>query len=287
LELLSILFMCFLFGLLHGILPDEHTWPITFSYAIGGASGKQGMMAGLYFSGAFTIQRALLSMLSYFALGQFLASESVSAIVFVAVGLAMAIAGILVLRKNIHPHLHLFGHQHTSPMEMETGLDALHRHHHEDEDKAIAPASPAPHWAMLHGFIAGFGFEGIALYPTVVAAPKMPNFWAALLPGLLFGLGTMLILAILGAFFGASLRWIKNISKEKMQRIGALTSGRTLLYGGIFFMIFAAASLLGFMGHTGHEEGDYSHFYMIGIFMVAIALPSLYFSWKEVMKSSH
>ena len=32
----------FLFGLLHGILPDEHTWPITFSYAIGGASGRRG-----------------------------------------------------------------------------------------------------------------------------------------------------------------------------------------------------------------------------------------------------
>jgi hypothetical protein len=30
----------FLFGLLHGILPDEHTWPITFSYAID-ASGKE------------------------------------------------------------------------------------------------------------------------------------------------------------------------------------------------------------------------------------------------------
>ena len=28
----------FLFGLLHGILPDEHTLPITFSYAIGGAT---------------------------------------------------------------------------------------------------------------------------------------------------------------------------------------------------------------------------------------------------------
>ena len=44
----------FLFGLLHGVLPDEHTWPITFSYAIGGASGREGIKAGLYFSAAFT-----------------------------------------------------------------------------------------------------------------------------------------------------------------------------------------------------------------------------------------
>ena len=39
----------FLFGLLHGIPPDEHTWPITISYAIGGAGGKEGMKAALFF----------------------------------------------------------------------------------------------------------------------------------------------------------------------------------------------------------------------------------------------
>ncbi|MDA8433085.1 MAG: hypothetical protein M0Z60_08985, partial [Nitrospiraceae bacterium] len=62
----------FLFGLLHGILPDEHTWPITFSYAIGGASGREGMKAGLYFAAAFTLQRTLVSELAYLALAPFL-----------------------------------------------------------------------------------------------------------------------------------------------------------------------------------------------------------------------
>jgi hypothetical protein len=58
----------FLFGLFHGILPDEHTWPITFSYAVASASGKEGMKTGLYFSAAFTIQRMLISELAYLAL---------------------------------------------------------------------------------------------------------------------------------------------------------------------------------------------------------------------------
>jgi hypothetical protein len=31
----------FALGLLHGILHDEHTWPITFSCSIGGAGGKE------------------------------------------------------------------------------------------------------------------------------------------------------------------------------------------------------------------------------------------------------
>ena len=62
----------FLFGLLHGVLPDEHTWPITFSYAIGGATGLEGIKAGLYFSAAFTLQRTLLSEAAYLALAPFL-----------------------------------------------------------------------------------------------------------------------------------------------------------------------------------------------------------------------
>ena len=52
---------CFLLGLLHGIVPDEHTWPITFSYAIGSGSSAEGMRTGIYFAAAFTLQRTLLS----------------------------------------------------------------------------------------------------------------------------------------------------------------------------------------------------------------------------------
>ena len=42
----------FLLGIVHGITPDEHTWPITFSYAIGGYSTARGLRAGLLFSAA-------------------------------------------------------------------------------------------------------------------------------------------------------------------------------------------------------------------------------------------
>ncbi len=80
----------FLFGLLHGILPDEHTWPITFSYAIGGASGRQGMKAGLYFSAAFTVQRMLLAEVAYLALAPYLLSPRVNGVVYLIVGAVMA-----------------------------------------------------------------------------------------------------------------------------------------------------------------------------------------------------
>ena len=36
--LAGLLLSAFLLGVLHGVTPDEHTWPITLSYAIGVAS---------------------------------------------------------------------------------------------------------------------------------------------------------------------------------------------------------------------------------------------------------
>ena len=58
----------FLLGLVHGITPDEHTWPITFSYAVGSHSGRRGLFAGLIFSLAFTVQQALASELAHLGL---------------------------------------------------------------------------------------------------------------------------------------------------------------------------------------------------------------------------
>ena len=83
---LTAIIYSFSFGLLHGILPDEHPWPITFSYAIGGGSGKEGMKAGLFFSAAFTLQRTIVSELAYLALAPFLLKPAVNGIAYIVVG---------------------------------------------------------------------------------------------------------------------------------------------------------------------------------------------------------
>ncbi|MGC8654775.1 MAG: hypothetical protein ACP5US_12380, partial [Candidatus Kryptoniota bacterium] len=177
----------FMFGLLHGVLPDEHTWPITFSYAIGGGSGKEGMKAALYFSAAFTIQRTLLSEAAYLALAPFLISAEINGMVYVIVGLAMTVAGGIVLRKNHYPHLHFIGHHHDDVRQMGLSRSVITRHH--SESKIISGPPPA-RWAALHGFIAGFGFGGFSLFINTIAAPAMKSPWLGFLPGLFFGLGT-------------------------------------------------------------------------------------------------
>ena len=62
------LLTAFLLGIVHGVTPDEHTWPITFSYAVGGYSTRRGLRAGLLFSLAFAIQAGLASELAHFGI---------------------------------------------------------------------------------------------------------------------------------------------------------------------------------------------------------------------------
>lgn len=248
--------------MLHGILPDEHTWPITFSYAIGGASGRAGMRAGLFFSLAFTVQRALLSQVAYFALAPFLLNPNVNGVVFIVVGLAMGIAGAILIGRAAHPHPHLLG-----------GKDA---EFHAPEAAGRVQVTPV-HWTIIHGFIAGFGFEGFSVYINTVAAPKMPSPWLGFAPGLLFGLGTLLVLLVMGALFGSILRWARTLTEQQVTRIGTETGARTLFYGGILFVLFGLATLLRWTERVPIDEG----YFLITLFMVGIAVPAFIYSYRR------
>jgi hypothetical protein len=274
---LTAIIYSFLFGLLHGILPDEHTWPITFSYAIGGASGRDGMKAGLFFSAAFTLQRTLLSEVAYLALAPFLLSPTINGIVYIIVGLAMSAAGAIVLRQNRYIHFHLLGHHHEEAREMGTSLSVLSKHH--DESTVPVSAPPPAKWTILHGFIAGFGFGGFSLFVNTVAAPAMQSPWLGFLPGLVFGLGTMIMLVLIGFLFGASLRWTHLLSEQEIKQIGSQTGGRTLFFGGLLFALFGVATLLGLDRHLPVDAG----YVLIGLFMIVIAVPAFIYTLKEVL----
>ncbi len=273
----TLLVYCFAFGVLHGILPDEHTWPITFSYAIGGASGREGVKAGLYFSAAFTLQRMLLSELSYLALAPFLLSPKINGIVYVAVGLAMSLAGAIVLRRNRYPHLHLLDRCREGEWETEGPTQSFLTQLGQAESQ---PAAPPVQWTIIHGFIAGFGLGGFSMFVNVVAAPAMPNPWIAFLPGLVFGLGTMGMLVILGGLFGLSLQHVRSLHGQEIKRIGSQTGGRTLLFGGILFGIFGVATLFGLDRRLPVDTG----YLLIALFMIGVAVPAFLWSLKEVLE---
>ncbi|MCL5116119.1 MAG: hypothetical protein M1272_03105 [Firmicutes bacterium] len=212
----------YLLGMLHGITPDEHTWPITFSYAIGAYSTRGGLVAGLTFSLAFTVQRGIASELAYLALARWLQNPVVDAWVYVIVGLAMALAGLYMRRTGRVVHLH--------------GTQA--HLHHEEEPRSIPPSM-----ALVHGFLAGWGFGAFALIIYTVLAPSMHHAALGWVPGVAFGLGTMTIQATAGALFG---RWMHRMKlPERLARqVARSTAATTLFYGGWAFVVAGIATLL-------------------------------------------
>ena len=95
-------------GIGHGVTPDEHTWPITFSYAVGSFSARRGMRSALAFSLAFTAQRALLSELAFLGLFAVRGNATWNAAIYLVVGAAMVLAGFYVLRLRCTLHVHLW-----------------------------------------------------------------------------------------------------------------------------------------------------------------------------------
>ena len=258
------------FGLLHGILPDEHTWPITLSYALGTARGREGMRAGLYFSLAFTCQRMILSEVSYLALAPFLLDPDVNGIVYMVVGAAMTAAGAIVLRRRRYPHLHLVGHHHAEGQKPAPSRSLFGRLHVERKEANL----PLP-WTLVHGFIAGFGIGGFALFVNTVAAPAMGSPWVAMMPGLVFGLGTTIMLVLIGGLFGRSLHLFKWMTPTQIKSIGTEVGARTLFFGGLFFAGLGAALRLGLMAWLPEKAQGYA---TIAVFMAFIVIPALLYS---------
>jgi ABC-type nickel/cobalt efflux system permease component RcnA len=274
LALWAVLATAFLLGMVHGITPDEHTWPITFSYAVGGYSSRAGMRNALIFSLAFTAQRGLASELAYLALSRLLTLGSRGDyIVYVVVGAAMLWAARYIrggrLPWHVDFHLHVGRRRprggETTTLGIEPGPaggdvggaaaandHSVHLHAHTHGGVALAPAprwskdpctdchepdlaDPRPWMPALHGFIAGWGFGAFAVIVYTVLAPQMPSAAFGWVPGVLFGLGTTVVQVMVGGLVGWLVRR-KGATPEVSRRVGLVVAARTLGIGGIAFV---------------------------------------------------
>jgi len=230
----EILVISFILGILHGITPDEHTWPITFSYAIGESSTRGGFLAGFLFSLGFTVQRAILTFLGYIGLAYFYIHYNLDGPVYAIVGFVMAIAGSYILKGK---YFHI-------PIDKLLGG----RGHHTQSAERKSPGEAHVHeiplkMTIIHGLIAGFGFGAYATIITFVLAPQVPSIWYSPLPGLMFGLGTMVMQMVIGALFGSLLR-LKKMDENDIKYIGKSTAGKTLYYGGLAFFFIGIFLIL-------------------------------------------
>ncbi|MCW6160023.1 MAG: hypothetical protein LVQ95_02985 [Candidatus Micrarchaeales archaeon] len=241
LTLLEALAVAFVLGIVHGITPDEHTWPITFSYAIGSYSTKGGAKAGLLFSIGFTLQRAIVSEIAFLGLAPFLLSSSINGMIYVVVGAVMAASGFYILRTGIYVHVHRLSHAVDMLFHKLLGREKhkkedLYQHAAFASHGALDPRTVPLKLTVLHGMIAGFGFGAFALILYTVITPQMPNAYLGWLPGFIFGIGTMLMQVLFGSAIGGWLRR-RRFSERQISFIGRKTSGRVLAYGGIAFVL--------------------------------------------------
>ncbi len=268
LALWAALVTAFLLGMVHGITPDEHTWPITFSYAVGGYSSRAGMRNALIFSLAFTLQRALASELAYLALARFLTLGSRGDyIIYVVVGVAMLWAARYIRGGRLPWHFDFHLHLPPNPVRASAAqatagqapaapsLDRDGTHLHGHAHGGVALAGP-PHWSedpctdchepnlqdprpwmpALHGFIAGWGFGAFAIIVYTVLAPSMPSAAWGWAPGALFGLGTTAVQVMVGGLVGWLVRR-KGASPTVTRHLGLMVAARTLGVGGIAFIL--------------------------------------------------
>ena len=258
---------CFSLGMLHGVVPDEHTWPITFSYSVGAATGRGGILSGVFFALAFTAQRAIMAQLVALALFPYLAfSAQLEGPVYFAVGIAMAVAGYLILSKRL-PHWH--------PLMWASRYD-LEKHEDEVERSGRVPL----HWALIHGFIAGFGVD-LGLFTTfvyLVAVPSMPSYLLGFLPGAAFGFGTLSVLVFIGLVFGGSLQLAKRWGAKRIELFGSLVGARSLLYGGLVFLVAGALFYFGLAQVLPFDFGNL----IVLLFMVLVIVPVMVGTWREI-----
>ncbi len=225
-----------LLGLLHGITPDEHTWPITFSYAVGSYSTRGGLRAGLLFSLAFTLQRAITSELAYLGLSRIFTNGPVDSVIYIVVGSVMAISGFMMISRGHTFHLHL-------PKFERYAVSSLHEGSVPQDGTPAWISDPRPWMPLVHGFIAGWGFGAFALIIYTVLAPAMPSAAWGWAPGALFGIGTTIVQVMVGGIFG----WIaarRRLPQEAIRQIALTTASRTLGWGGVAFVLGGAVGLL-------------------------------------------
>ena len=228
LDFAVVLLTAVLLGVVHGITPDEHTWPITFTYSVGSYSSRGGLRSGFAFSAAFTLQRAIASELAYLVIGPVLALQSVQAYVYVVIGLLMSGTALYILRVGRHVHF----------------LGALGRLFPRTRAQG-GGAEPRPlSWKMasLHGFVAGWGMGAFALIIYTVLAPQMPSAALGFLPGLLFGTGTMLTQIAIGAAVGLFVSRLR-VAPEMLPVMARRIAANVLLYGGLAFVLAGVLEL--------------------------------------------
>lgn len=208
---MSIFISVFILGLVHGLTPCEHTWPILFAFTIGVRKTMKGILAAVILALSATIPWIIIGGLcGYF--GLIIWKESYEIYVHLVLGMLMIIFGLYILRFFKMPHLHLGGCCEKKPKKL--SLKQL----------------------PIYGLILGFG----PCVPTLMMYTYAANLHNTILggvSGLLFGLGTMVSLVIIGGILGKSLQFTEKKTRKDFSKLCTQISAGILIIFGIWSII--------------------------------------------------
>ncbi len=205
------LIIALVLGLIHGLKPDEHTWPITIPYALGQTSIRRGLLAAIIFTSALTVVWTLLSGAAAFFSNQIIGGK-LSPPIDVIVGLIMVgVAAFILWRKP---------------------------------NKRGDVRRPALKVIWIHGLAAAFGgdFVAILVYTVAFAGLLVPTSfgWAI---GLLFGLGSMASQSLVAY---AAIAGSTKFAHSRFFARGILQEGSTYSLGflGVFLIMLGTLGFL-------------------------------------------
>ncbi|MEL9991010.1 MAG: hypothetical protein QXP98_09580 [Thermoproteus sp.] len=197
-------------GVVHGLKPDEHTWPITISYAMMQKDAKRAVLTTMTFTGALTLVWTAMS-----ALVGLLPSSLFEGVydwlVDVLVGLTMVTIAGLYLRKE-----------------------------HEGDSGGAAPDYKA---IWIHGVGAAFGGDFFVVLLLALSIKAISQTFPLALVGFLFGFGSFLgQLGIVLLAYKGLVRLVKAPQVlVRAGRLSLLILGFFLIGLGIYTFIFPSS----------------------------------------------
>lgn len=248
-EILTIFIMLGL-GLVHGLVPDEHTWPITIPYALGQENPKKAVLSTIIFTGALTLVWSILTTIVSI-IGNIFLSEKYNPYVFIFAGLTMVGVAIFVFLPRISSVMcKRADDEYYSKSLMHRFITRIGcKHEHGDLGFSEVKMAPPYKAIWIHGLVAAFGtgFLLVIVYTTALTFPVYLGF----LPGMLFGLGTMISLSFIGFVVrkGAELGVKDENHLQKRARTLGYIGLYLLLSLGIFMIILGILAMFGIEVH--------------------------------------
>lgn len=227
----SLFLLGLLLGMRHALEADHLAAVSTLATKEAGASPRRLAFLGASWGLGHTTTLFLLSVPAL-VFGHML-SDNQMAKVEIGMGLILVILGADVLRQLVRRKIHLHAHTH------EDGVRHIHFHAHAPEDEGEDHVHRHGRFsgrAYLVGLIHGIAGSSALIALTAAAAPTLLSAWIYIL---LFGLGSMIGMAILTVAVAVPMRLADSFAERVGQGIRLLAGGTSIGFG--LFIIFEEA----------------------------------------------